>query len=45
MSGNRALIVGVVGIVGRALADHLTALGGWTVLGISHAMPMTTWVP
>jgi nucleoside-diphosphate-sugar epimerase len=36
MSGNTALIVGVSGIVGRALVDHLTALGGWTVLGISR---------
>lgn len=36
MSGNTALIVGVSGIVGRALADHLTALGGWTVVGISR---------
>jgi nucleoside-diphosphate-sugar epimerase len=36
MSGNTALIVGVSGIVGRAVADHLAALGGWTVLGLSR---------
>lgn len=36
MSGNTALIIGVSGIVGRAVADHLATLGGWTVLGISR---------
>jgi len=37
-----ALIAGVSGIVGRHLADHLIAAGGWTVTGISrhrHDLP------
>ena len=31
-----ALIVGVTGIVGRNLAEHLLATGGWSVEGIAR---------
>lgn len=31
-----ALIAGVSGIIGRHLAEHLSACGGWTVSGISR---------
>ncbi|MGH7117730.1 MAG: SDR family oxidoreductase [Acetobacteraceae bacterium] len=36
MAGNTALVVGISGITGRALAEYLCGLGGWTVLGISR---------
>lgn len=36
MSGNTALVVGVSGIIGRTLADHLSTLVDWTVLGVSR---------
>src|SRR5580658_4860040 len=36
MSGNTALVVGISGIIGRTLADHLATLGDWTVLGVSR---------
>lgn len=36
MSGNTALVVGISGIVGRTLADHLATLDNWTVLGVSR---------
>ncbi len=32
----RALIVGVTGMAGRNLAEHLLAAGGWTVQGIAR---------
>ena len=42
MSGNTALVVGISGIVGRTLADHLSTLGDWTVLGVSRPTRTTT---
>jgi nucleoside-diphosphate-sugar epimerase len=40
-----ALIVGVTGLVGRTLAEHLLASGGWTVHGLArHADEATTGV-
>jgi GDP-D-mannose dehydratase len=39
MSENTALVVGISGITGRTLADHLAALGDWTVLGVSRRTP------
>jgi len=36
MSEKTALIVGISGIVGRNLADHIATLPGWTVLGLSR---------
>jgi nucleoside-diphosphate-sugar epimerase len=32
----RALIAGVTGIVGRHLAEHLTHIGNWEVIGVSR---------
>lgn len=34
---NKALVAGALGIVGRNLADHLHARGGWQVLGVSRS--------
>lgn len=31
-----ALVVGAQGVIGRNLADHLVALGDWTVIGLSR---------
>ncbi|MGH7120225.1 MAG: SDR family oxidoreductase [Acetobacteraceae bacterium] len=36
MNGNTALVVGLSGIIGRALAEHLATRDGWTVLGMSR---------
>ena len=34
---NTALIFGISGIVGRNLAEHLTARGGWKIIGVSRS--------
>jgi nucleoside-diphosphate-sugar epimerase len=40
MSKRTALIFGISGIIGRAVAEHLTATGKWQVIGVSrHAHP------
>jgi nucleoside-diphosphate-sugar epimerase len=39
MAGRTALIFGVSGIVGRAVADRLHGDGGWTVVGVSRNRP------
>jgi len=40
MTGKTALIFGISGIAGRALAEHLSATGKWKVIGVSrHAHP------
>ncbi|MEO8667415.1 MAG: SDR family oxidoreductase [Bauldia sp.] len=36
MPANTALIFGVSGLVGRNLAEHLSAKGGWKVIGVSR---------
>jgi nucleoside-diphosphate-sugar epimerase len=36
MVDKTALIVGVSGIVGRNLAEHIATLSGWSVTGLSH---------
>lgn len=36
MTMNTALVAGVSGITGRALAEHLGGLDGWTTVGISR---------
>jgi len=39
MADNTAIIFGISGIGGRALADRLTAAGGWRVTGVSRHRP------
>ena len=39
MYRKRALVVGVTGIVGLNLAEHLHALGGWEIPGVSRRQP------
>lgn len=36
---NTAIIFGVTGVSGRALAEHLLAIGGWRVVGTSRRAP------
>lgn len=36
MDTKAALVVGASGIIGRAVVDHLTEIGGWTILGVSR---------
>jgi len=40
MAGRTCVIFGVSGIVGRNLAEHLIALGGWNVVGVSRHPPL-----
>lgn len=40
MYSKRALIVGVTGIVGLNLAEHLHAIGGWEIHGLSRRRPL-----
>lgn len=40
MYRKRALIVGVTGIVGLNLAEHLHAIGGWEIHGLSRRQPL-----
>ena len=35
----RALVAGALGVSGRALVNHLVALGGWEVVGLSRRKP------
>src|SRR5262245_2306116 len=39
MADNTAVIFGISGIGGRALADRLQAAGGWRVVGVSRHRP------
>ncbi len=39
MAQNKALIPGATGIVGRRLAAHLAATGGWDVIGLARNSP------
>ncbi|MBV9218191.1 MAG: SDR family oxidoreductase, partial [Methylobacteriaceae bacterium] len=39
MPDRTAVIFGVSGIVGRAVADHLLAEGGWRVVGVARGRP------
>jgi nucleoside-diphosphate-sugar epimerase len=36
---NKALVAGALGVSGRALVNHLVALGDWEVIGISRRKP------
>ena len=36
MENKVALVVGARGVIGRNLTDHLAALGGWDVIGVSR---------
>jgi nucleoside-diphosphate-sugar epimerase len=36
MAGKTAIIFGISGLVGRNLAEHLWAAGGWNVIGVSR---------
>jgi nucleoside-diphosphate-sugar epimerase len=45
MRVNRALVVGVSGIVGLNVAEHLRALGGWDIQGVSRRpLPGHSWI-
>ena len=39
MARKKALIAGVLGLVGRNMAAHLAELGDWDVVGISRRFP------
>ena len=39
MAARTALVFGITGIVGRGVADHLRAEGGWNVIGVSRNRP------
>ena len=39
MAARTAIVFGVTGIVGRGVADHLRAEGGWNVIGVSRNRP------
>ncbi|WP_448955441.1 SDR family oxidoreductase [Labrys neptuniae] len=40
MYRKRALIVGATGIVGLNVAEHLNAIGGWEIFGLSRRRPL-----
>src|SRR4029077_14483885 len=35
----KALVAGALGVTGRALVNHLVALGDWEVIGLSRRSP------
>jgi nucleoside-diphosphate-sugar epimerase len=39
MAGNVALVAGALGVVGRALIEHLDTLDGWQAIGLSRRAP------
>ncbi|MBT3400424.1 MAG: NAD-dependent epimerase/dehydratase family protein, partial [Rhodospirillaceae bacterium] len=39
MTGNKALIAGALGVVGRALVEHLEDDPDWEVVGLSRRAP------
>lgn len=39
MNRNTALIAGASGLIGRRIADHLIAAGGWEVIGLARRPP------
>jgi nucleoside-diphosphate-sugar epimerase len=38
-SAKKAVVAGALGVTGRALVDHLIALGDWEVIGLSRRSP------
>jgi nucleoside-diphosphate-sugar epimerase len=36
---NKALVVGALGLVGRAAVEHLETLGDWEIVGVSRRKP------
>ena len=48
MQRNTALIAGASGLIGRRIAEHLTAAGGWDVIGLARRdrpAPNMRWIP
>ena len=39
MAGNKALVAGATGVVGRYLLMHLIERGGWEVVAVSRRKP------
>jgi len=37
--GNKAVIVGALGVIGRNLMNHLAEVGGWEIVGLSRRAP------
>lgn len=37
--GNKAVIVGALGVIGRNLMNHLAETGGWEIVGLSRRQP------
>jgi nucleoside-diphosphate-sugar epimerase len=43
-----AVIAGASGLIGRRIAEHLLAIGGWNVIGLARRPPATSdmrWIP
>jgi len=39
MAEKKAVVVGALGVIGRNLVEHLSAIGGWEIIGLSRRAP------